>query len=96
MAERPYWGKPLGYSQIVIATATSTLVPPVGASCALMAVDTSNVRWTDDGDTPSASVGMLMRTTDVPLLYCGELSNIKMFTVTATAALNIAYYGVSV
>jgi hypothetical protein len=89
----------MGYQQISdLSSAVGLTVPtstPLGASTkanfALIVAETQNVRWRDDGTSPTASVGMLL-VAGVPLQYDGDLSKIKFIETTASAKLNISYY----
>ena len=52
-------GKPLGYQQITTTlSAAVAVVFPTGTTYALIQAETHNVRWTDDGSTPTATVGI--------------------------------------
>jgi hypothetical protein len=89
--------KPLGFKQINNMTVARTLaeggaIPP-GAVYALLMADTQNVRWRDDGLAPTSTSGMLLRTSDAPYLYQGDLDAIQLIQVAATAVLNVAFYG---
>lgn len=84
---------PKGFQQITSLSSATGLTVPAGASIAVIMCDTQNVRWRDDGTAPTASVGMLLRTTDEPLVYQGDLDAIQFIQVTASAVLNVSYYG---
>ncbi|MDE2426234.1 MAG: hypothetical protein KGO96_10060 [Elusimicrobia bacterium] len=58
----------------------------------LLKAATENISWRDDGAAPTATVGMLMQTTDEPLLYSGDLLAIQFIQVSASAVLNASYY----
>ena len=84
--------RPLGYQQITSLSSATALTVPVGALVALIQAETQNVRWRDDGTNPTASVGMTIGVGST-LPYTGDLSAIKFIQATASATLNISYYG---
>ena len=52
-----------------------------------------NVRWRADGTDPTSAVGMLMKTTDPPLLLeMFPLAGLEFIEVAAGALLNIHYF----
>ena len=89
----------MGYQQLDnVSSATGLTVPtraPEGsntkANFALIVAETQNVRWRDDGTSPTASVGMPLAV-GVPLQYDGDLTKIKFIQQVASAKLNISYY----
>jgi hypothetical protein len=83
---------PLGYQQIAVLTAATGLTVPAGARVALIVAEAQAVRWRDDGTNPSATVGMTLAVGDV-LEYGGNLAAIKFIEQTASAKLNVSYYG---
>lgn len=82
----------LGYQQITSLSAATALTIPAGTSYAVIQPETQAVRWRDDGTDPSATVGMQLATGS-ELTYDGQLSRIKFIETTASAKLNISYYG---
>jgi len=88
-----HWGQALGFQQITGASAATALTVPAGACMAIFQVDTQNARWRDDGTNPSSTVGMLVRTTDQPYIYAGNLSKVKFIEATSGAVINVSYYG---
>lgn len=89
----PGCSQPLGYQQITSLSSSTALTVPRGARFALIKAQTQNVRWRDDGTAPSGTVGMLLATTDPTLCYAGDLSAIRFIETTASAAINVSYYG---
>lgn len=81
----------LGYQQITGLSTAKALTVPVGATMALVAPDTQNVRWRDDGTNPTASVGMPL-VVGTTLNYDGDLNRIRFIETTASAVLNVSYY----
>lgn len=85
--------KPKGFQQITSLAASTALTVPDGTQLALIQCETQNVRWRDDGNAPTTSVGMLMTTSSDVLIYNGSLLDIRFIEVSASAKLNVAYYG---
>lgn len=83
---------PLGYQQITSLSSSTALTVPTGARLALIQPETQGVRWRDDGSAPTTSVGMPLPP-GATLQYDGSLSAIRFIETTASAKLNIAYYG---
>ena len=90
----------LGYQQLdSLATAAGLLVPTkdptsglnVKANFALIVAEAQDVRWLDNGQNPTASVGMLLKT-GVIFQYDGDLSKIKFIETTGSAKVNVSYY----
>ena len=81
----------LGYQQITSLSAATGLTVPTGATRALIAPLTKDVRWRDDGTDPTASVGMPV-TAGTYLSYDGDLNKIKFIQTAASAELNITYF----
>lgn len=88
------WGATLGYEQL---SGTGVLTPTIPAGTDLIVIgpaDTNNLRWRDDGTNPTASIGMLHRTTDAPLVYrSANLGRLRFIPVTGTGVANLSYYG---
>jgi hypothetical protein len=82
----------LGYQQYdSLGSATGLSNIPQGATLALIVPESQNVRWRDDGDNPTASVGMPIFV-GTSLSYDGDFNKIKFIQETASAKLNISYY----
>ena len=89
----------IGYEQIAsLATATALNAPSTdanGLSCrpsfALISCEGAAVRWRDDGNAPTASIGMPLAA-GVTLQYDGDISRIRFIQQTPGAKLNISYY----
>lgn len=84
--------KPLGYQQVTSLSSAAGLTVPNGTILALIIPESQSVRWRDDGTNPTASVGMLLAA-GATLSYTGDMLSIKFIEVTASAKLNISYYG---
>jgi len=81
----------LGYQQITNLSAAVGLTVPQGATRALIAPLSKDIRWRDDGVNPTASVGMPV-TAGTYLSYDGNLQNIKFIETSASAEINVTYY----
>lgn len=89
-----------GYQQITsLGTAQALTIPtvaPDGTSCkpnaALIQCTAQAVRWLDDGTAPTASVGMLMPSSQQPFYYDGDLARFRVIEVSASAVVNVLYY----
>jgi hypothetical protein len=81
----------LGYQQITSLSSAQALTVPSGATMALIAPETKDVRWRDDGTAPTASVGMPL-VVGTTLNYDGDLNRIRFIQTEASAAINISYY----
>jgi hypothetical protein len=90
----------LGYEQLYpISSATGFTVPPrdpisgmdVKANFALIVAEAQDVRWLDNGQTPTASYGMLLKAGTI-FQYDGDLNKIKFIEVTSGAKVNVSYY----
>ena len=83
---------PKGYQQITSLSSATALTVPAGASFAIIQAETQAVRWRDDGTNPTATVGQPLAI-GVDLVYRGALSAIKFIEQTASAKINITYFG---
>lgn len=81
----------LGYQQITNLSVATGLTVPQGATRALIAPLSKDIRWRDDGVNPTASVGMPV-TAGTYLSYDGNLQNIKFIEISASAEINVTYY----
>lgn len=88
----PAPNKPFGFQQITSLSSATGLTVPMGALIALIQAETQSIRWRDDGTNPTASVGMLLSAGNT-LAYTGDLSQIKIIQTTASASVNVSYYG---
>lgn len=86
---------PCGHQQITgLGTAKGLTAPTTKGPVhgCLIKATTQNVRWRDDGSAPTATVGILMQTTDPPFEYTGDLSAIQFIETVAGAVLDVSYY----
>jgi len=73
-----------------ISTAVS-LLPPDGASWALIQTLSAPIRWWDDGSTPTVSQGFLLAA-GLYLEFTGEFSKFKAIAESGTPTLNVSFY----
>jgi hypothetical protein len=84
-----------GYQQLTVSSTAVSPTLPTGAQVQLMVIvgETANVRWRDDGTSPTASVGMPLLADQPALAFNGDIARVKFIRQGATdATLNIAYY----
>ena len=86
-------GTPKGFQSITGLSAAQSLMVPTGATYALISPSAQAVRWRDDGTAPTASVGMPIAVNAAPFVYSGNLAAIQFIEQTASATLNVSYYG---
>lgn len=84
--------KSLGYQQITSLSTAQGLTVPANAAYATIQAETQAVRWRDDGTNPTSSVGMTIPAGG-ELLYEGQLARLRFIEATASAKLNITYFG---
>lgn len=80
----------LGFERNTLLSTAKSLTVPAGTRYAMVQCETQDVRWRADGVNPTATVGMLLRTTDAPLII--DVLNAKFIETTASASINIAYF----
>lgn len=74
---------------LTVSTSVVTLTVPPGATHALVTVETNDVRFTEDGSSPSATNGLYL-----PAGFLGELAlpaALKFIRVSADAKINVSY-----
>lgn len=96
-----YRFRPLGHGQLTVnavvglpnaVNASNVMIPiPPDAVMVLIACEAANIRWTDDGQTPSATFGIPMAAGQ-EFAYSGNLAAIQFAAVSGTPLLDIAYY----
>lgn len=82
---------PLGYEQITTLSSSVALRPPTDSRVAVIQALVQNVRWRDDSNDPTNSVGMQLAA-GRDMLYTGDLTKIRFIEEAAGAQLNISYY----
>jgi len=85
-------GEPLGYVQYTDLANAMHLEPPAGAGYAMLQAEGQAMRWRDDGQDPTPTVGMRLDATG-ELRYDGDLSKFRIIGEAAGAILNVSYYG---
>ena len=83
--------KPLGYEQVTVTVATGLTVP-AGTRVALIQSQGQDVRWRDDGTSPSATVGMIIFAGE-SLWYNGDFAAFEGIEALVGGKLNVSYYG---
>jgi len=95
MQFNPYGSSPAGYQQIADLSEAVGLTVPTAVSVktgtAVIFAEAQDVRWRDDGDDPTTTIGMLLKA-GAEFTYQGDLSAIKFIEVTSGAVLNVSYY----
>lgn len=83
---------PLGYEQITDLSSAVGLTPPSAyIDLTLIQVEAQAVRWRDDGDAPTSTVGVPLAV-GVIFPYNGDPRSIQFIESSAGAILNISYY----
>ena len=82
---------PLGHQQIA-PTASTALTVPSGARFALIGTSVQAVRFTDDGTTPTLTVGCRISVEQGPFWYSGDLTALLFFNDVAGALVDVLYY----
>lgn len=82
---------PTGFQQITSLSSATALSVPSDTTAALISVTDQNVRWRDDGTSPTASVGMQLLV-GATFFFDGDLSKIKFIEETTSAKINVSYY----
>ena len=82
-----------GFRQVTATgTAFSLPTPPAGTRRAIIQAEAQALRWRDDGNNPTASVGMTIPAGG-ELRYDGaDMSALKLIAVAAGAIANVSYY----
>lgn len=84
----------LGHQQITsLSSAVAFTSIPSGSDTVLIQAQTQNVRYRDDGTDPTASVGIILVALTVYEFTVAQLGRMKFIETTASAALNVAFYG---
>jgi hypothetical protein len=82
-----------GGKQMLSPTVSTSVVltPPSGAAWALIQPIGADVRWWDDGSTPTVSQGFLL--VSAAYLECtGDLKEFRAIAASGTPTLNVSYY----
>lgn len=84
-------GVPLGFVSLPIPAAATPLAPPAGAVYALVSCTGANVNWRDDGNAPTAAIGMPIIAGAAPIKLT-NLAALQFIQQAANAVLNVSYY----
>lgn len=84
---------PLGHQQITSLSAATSLTVPAGTSIIIVTPQTQAVRWRDDGTDPTATVGYPLPAGSELHYDSSKPSRLKFIEQTASATINVAYYG---
>ncbi len=90
--------KALGYGQLTSLSSAKgfgdvTGGIPAGTKLVIVAAETQAVRWRDDGSNPTSTVGMPLATGQYAEFTESQLSQVKFIEQTASAKLNVTFYG---
>jgi hypothetical protein len=84
------------YSTSQATTASSASLTsggiPVGATMAVIQAETANVRYRDDGASPTSSIGLEIVSGASPILYTGTLSALQFIAASGSPVLDVAFY----
>jgi hypothetical protein len=78
-------------SAATLASATALTVP-VGATSAIIQAEGGAVRWRNNSQTPTSSVGNKLDD-GAEIFYTGEMAKFRVIRIDAAATLNVQYYG---
>lgn len=85
--------KPLGYVQLTpVSSATPIGTVPAGTQYCIIVPEAQDVRFRDDGTNPTAGAGQYLEAKK-PFRYDGKVDKLIFIEVTASAKVNITYYG---
>ena len=82
---------PLGYEALTPTTSTALTVPD-GATFCTITTAVQDLRFTDDGTTPTLTVGQLLKVGDPVYWYAGDLHKVLLFNAVAGALVKVLYY----
>lgn len=89
--------EPKGYEQLSsISSAKGLQSIPDGAQAAMIQAESNDVRWRDDGTSPTSSVGMVLKAAGgeaESLWYHGHLEDLEFIETASSATVNVSYYG---
>jgi hypothetical protein len=83
----------LGYQQITSLGTAQTLTVPLGTTFAIIKCESQAVRWRDDGVAPTATVGYPLEVGSELYYDSASLPRVQIIQQTASAVVNISYYG---
>lgn len=88
----------LGYGQLTslssaVAISTVTGGIPAGAEIVVLQSEAQNVRYRDDNTAPTGTVGMILVTNTLYTFNVAQIARMQVIEATASAKLNISFYG---
>ena len=81
-----------GYQQITDLSSAVGLTVPTGARVAWIQAEGDNLRWRDDGVSPTTTAGMYLADGDF-IWYNGPLEDLEFVEISGSGKLNVSYYG---
>lgn len=66
---------------------------PAGTESVLLQPEAQNVRYRDDGTAPTTGIGLILVANTLYEFSPAQISRMQVIEVTATAKLNLAFYG---
>lgn len=83
----------IGYQQITDLSGAVGLTIPAGCGFFIATPETQAVRWRDDGTDPTAAIGYPLAVGSELQYGASSMTQIKFIEQTASAVLNVTYYG---
>jgi len=80
-----------GFQQITDLSSAVTLTVPADTGRALIQSNGAAARWREDGTTPTASIGTLLKD-GFDISMDGQLDKVQFIQVSASAILEVHYY----
>lgn len=74
------------------AASLTTTGLPSGQVMAMLQAESANIRYLDDGVTPTSSVGELIVDNLQPMLYTGTVANLQFIAVSGSPILDVLLY----
>lgn len=91
---QPTWNgprSPNGFQRITSLASATALTVPAGTRMCWIQPETQDIRWCDDGTTPTTSIGHLIRINQT-FEYTGDMAAIRLIEIAASATVNVVYY----
>lgn len=86
-------GTPCGYQQLTVGNSAVGLTVPLGASRAIIGVETQPIRYRNDGIDPTASVGFhVANGTTFEIDSREGILALKLIRASSDSIVNITYY----
>lgn len=78
--------------QLTGLNTVQVLTVPAGATSVLLQAEAQNIRYTADGQDPTSSLGLILVTGNDPVMFNGNLADLKFLEVAGTAKLNYQFF----